>query len=203
MKHGRKILLVAIILAIYISPINLNSTGIFSLQANLNHNIRSININYPRLLVTKVVDKSEIVLGNSFTVTITIYNFGNETAYNVTFIDQISNPWIFNISGLTQLSYGQINANDTRQFSYLVQVKLVGKYTLYSAKVEYYSSEIESSKFQSYSNEVDIEVIEPPADFSLSNYNVVITFLIILFILDSLLIIRLIAPILNRRLKHE
>ena len=203
MKQGRKILLVAFILAICITYVNLNSTEVLSRQTDPNHSIRSTDTDYPRLFITKVVDRSEIVIGKTFTVTITIYNFGNETAYNVTFIDQITNPWIFNISGLTQLSYGQINPNETRQFSYLVQVNLVGKYTLYSARVEYYSSELETSKFQSYSNEVEIEVVEPPTDFSLSNYNVIITFLLILLVLDSLLIIRLIAPILNRRLKQE
>ncbi|MHA2216806.1 MAG: hypothetical protein ACXACY_12750, partial [Candidatus Hodarchaeales archaeon] len=46
----------------------------------------SINVNYPRLFVTKVVDKKEVTLGESFLVTITINNFGNKTAYNVTFI---------------------------------------------------------------------------------------------------------------------
>jgi uncharacterized repeat protein (TIGR01451 family) len=156
---------------------------------------------YPRLFVTKVTEKSEVVIGEDFIVTITIKNIGNKTAYNVTYIDQLNHPWIFEVSGLTQLAYGQIGANDTRQFSYLVTGKSIGTYDLFAAKIEYYDAEINPTKLVTISNKVEITVKEPPEDFSLANFNAAITFSIVLVVLNILLFIRLIAPKLDRRSK--
>lgn len=161
--------------------------------------VEEINFSYPRLFVLKKVDKTEIVEGESFVVTVIIYNFGNKTAYNVTFIDQLNRPWVFEVSGLTQLSYGQIGINETRQFSYLVTAKSLGTYYLLSAHIEYYDSELNPTKFKTISNHVEITVIETPEDFSLVNFNAAITLFIAIVILDIVLVVRLIAPILNRR----
>ncbi|MFW9905679.1 MAG: BatD family protein [Candidatus Thorarchaeota archaeon] len=163
--------------------------------------IKRINTSYPKLFVTKTSDREEVAIGDSVVVTITIENIGNKTAYNVTFIDKLNQPWIFEISGLTELSYGQIRSNESRQFSYLVTAKSVGTYFLHSAQIEYYDSEVTPTKFTTISNQVEITVIEPPEDFSLANFNAAITLLIVIIILDILLIIRLIAPKLNRRPK--
>ncbi len=157
--------------------------------------------NYPRLFVTKVAEKSEVVIGESFIVTNTIKNIGNKTAYNVTFIDQLNHPWIFEVSGLTQLAYGQIGVNDTRQFSYLVTAKSLGTYYLFSARIEYYDSEINPTKLVTISNNAEITVKKPPEDFSLANFNAAITLIIVLVVLNILLFIRLIAPKLDQRSK--
>ncbi len=161
------------------------------------------NETYPRLFATKTVEKTEVVLGESFVVTVTIRNFGNQTAYNVTFNDKINNPWVFEITGLTALSYSQIGVNETRQFSYLVTTKSLGTYYLFSAQVEYYTSVLNPSKFVTITNDITIIVIEPPEDFSLANYNIAITLIIVLVILDVLLLIRLIAPKLSRRSRND
>lgn len=163
--------------------------------------VKKINATYPKLFVTKSVDKSEVVIGESITVTVTIENFGNKTAFNATFIDQLNSPLILEVSGLTQLSYAQIGVNETRQFSYLVNTKSIGTYHILSAQVEYYDSEINPTKLVTISNNVEITVIEPPEDFSLANFNAAITLLIVLVVLDALLFFRLITPKLNRRPK--
>ncbi len=163
--------------------------------------VKKINATYPKLFVTKSVDKSEVVIGESITVTVTIENFGNKTAFNATFIDQLNSPLILEVYGLTQLSYAQIGVNETRQFSYLVNTKSIGTYYILSAQVEYYDSEINPTKLVTISNNVEITVIEPPEDFSLANFNAAITLLIVLVVLDALLFFRLITPKLNRRPK--
>jgi uncharacterized repeat protein (TIGR01451 family) len=152
------------------------------------------NLTYPRLFVTKTIDEHEAILDKTIVVTITIKNIGNQTAYNVTFIDQLNHPWIFEVSGLTHLSYNQIGDNETRQFSYLITPKSLGTFSLYSAKVEYYHSEVSSIKYTAFSNDFEISVIEPPEDFSLANFNSSMTLLIILVFFNLLLLFRLIAP---------
>ncbi len=161
--------------------------------------IKKRNTSYPKLFVTKASDRSEVAIGDSIVVTVTIENIGNKTAYNVTFVDKLNQPWIFEISGLTELSYGQIGINETRQFSYLVTAKSLGTYYLYSAQIEYYDSEINPTKFTTISNQVEIIVLEPPEDFSLTNFNAAITLLIVFILLDIILAARLIAPKFNRR----
>ncbi|UCG03591.1 MAG: DUF11 domain-containing protein [Candidatus Heimdallarchaeota archaeon] len=175
-----------------IKPIN---TPILDLKAK--------EASYPKLFVTKLSDRSEVAIGDSIVVTVTIENIGNKTAYNVTFIDKLNQPWIFEIRGLTGLSYGQIGVNETRQFSYLVTTKALGTYYLYSAQIEYYDSEINPTKFTTISNRVEIVVKEPPEDFSLTNFNAAITLLIIFVILDLILAARLIAPKMNQRRKDN
>ena len=165
--------------------------------------VEEVNASYPKLFVTKTSDREEVVLGDSIVITVTIKNIGNKTAYNITFIDKLNQPWIFQISGLTELSYGQIRVNESRQFSYMVTAKSLGTYYLYAAQIEYYDSEITPNKFTTISNQVKITVIEPPEDFSLSNFNAAITLLLIIIILDIILAVRLIAPKLNRRPKND
>lgn len=165
--------------------------------------MKRIDGSYPKLFVTKTSDRSEVVIGNSIVVTITIENIGNKTAYNVTFIDKLNQPWIFEVSGLTELSYGQIRSNESRQFSYLVTAKSIGTYFLYTAQIEYYDSEVTPTKFTTISNQVEITVIETPEDFSLANFNTAITLLIVIIILNIILVIRLIAPKLNLRPRNE
>ncbi|MFX0122246.1 MAG: BatD family protein [Candidatus Hodarchaeota archaeon] len=164
-------------------------------------NLEEGNASYPKLFVTKVSDRNEVAIGDSIIVTITIINIGNKTAYNVTFIDKLNQPWIFEIFGLTELSYGQIGINETRQFSYLVTAKSLGTYYLFPAQIEYYDSDLNPTKFTTISNQVEIVVVESPEDFSLANFNAAITLLIVLVILNIILAARLIAPKFNRRLK--
>ncbi|MFX0052461.1 MAG: hypothetical protein ACFE8U_14340 [Candidatus Hermodarchaeota archaeon] len=161
-----------------------------------------VNAYFPKLFSTKSVDKSEVVIGENIIVTVIIENFGNHTAYNVTIIDYVPNPWIFNVSGLTQLSYAQIGPNETRQFSYLLTAETISgdqPFKLLGAQIEYYDSELYQNKYTHYTNEIDIKVIEPPEDFSLANFNAAVTFLLILIVLNVFLLIRLIAPKMNRR----
>ncbi|MFX1286167.1 MAG: BatD family protein [Promethearchaeota archaeon] len=189
---------------VFLTVVSLNIVGI-ALNQTTTHvrastaEVEKTNFIYPKLFVVKNVDKTEVVRGESFVVNVIINNFGNKTAYNVTFIDQLNQPWVFEVSGLTQLSYGQIDVNETRKFSYLVTAKSLGTYYLFSALVEYYDSELNPTKFKTISNNVEITVIETPEDFSLANFYAAITLLITLVILDILLVIRLIAPMLNRR----
>ena len=81
----------------------------------------------------------------------------------------------------------------------MIITKSLGTYSLYSAQIEYYDSEINPTKFTTISNRVEITVTEPPEDFSLTNFNAAITLLIVFVILDIILAARLIAPKLNRR----
>jgi len=168
-----------------------------------NSAITSINTNYPSLFVTKVVDKTEVTLGESFLVTITITNFGNKTAFNVTFIDDLTAEWVFNITGLTRISYSQIEPNQTHIFSYIVTAISKGNYQLHSARVYYYTSEVQPDEFLAISNVLDITVVESLEDFSLTNYNSAITFLLLLLVLNILLMLRLISPKLNRRVDDQ
>ncbi len=203
MHHWTKWLWVAILTILGVSGLLFTFNQPITYGTALKTGTEEFNETYPRLFATKVVEKTEIVLGESFVVTVTIQNFGNQTAYDVTFKDKINNPWVFEITGLTALSYSQIGVNETRQFSYLVTTKSLGTYYLFSAQVEYYTSVLNPSKFVTITNDIKIIVIEPPEDFSLANFNIAITLIIVLVILDVLLLIRLIAPKLSRRSRNE
>jgi len=168
-----------------------------------NSEITSVNTNYPRLFVTKVVDSTEVTLGESFLVTITITNYGNNTAFNVTFVDDLTAEWVFNITGLTRVSYSQIEPNQTRTFSYIATAISKGNYQLHSAHIYYYTSEVQPNEFLAISNALDITVADPLEDFSLTNYNTGITFLLFLLVLNILLMLRLIIPKLNRRVDDQ
>jgi uncharacterized repeat protein (TIGR01451 family) len=176
---------------IFINP----TTNVFSSS----HEIKENAVDYPRLFVTKTVNQAEITLEKSIIVTITIRNTGNSTAYNATFIDDLTAPWIFEVIGLTRLSYSRIEPNQTRTFSYLVKALTVGHFQLHSATVYYYTSDVQPSEFISFSNALDITVVEPPEDFSLANEYTVWTFALIFFILNIMLLLRLVTPKLNRR----
>lgn len=162
---------------------------------------RTTNVSelYPSIFVTKSVDTSEITLNDSFVVTITITNIGNSTAFNVTFIDSLNAPWVFNVTGLTKISYSWIEPNQTRRFSYIVTALTVGKYQLHSAQVYYRISEIIDTEFLSFSNTVDIVVNKVDEDLSFANFNSAVTFLLILFILNAILSLRIVAPKFNRK----
>ncbi|MFX0211326.1 MAG: hypothetical protein ACFFDT_35420, partial [Candidatus Hodarchaeota archaeon] len=67
------------------------------------------------------------------------------------------------------------------------------------AQIEYYDSELYPNKYTHYTNDVEITVVDPPEDFSLANFNIAVTLLIILIVLNIYLLIRLIAPKINRR----
>ncbi|MHA1214597.1 MAG: BatD family protein [Candidatus Hodarchaeales archaeon] len=199
MIDGRKVFFFVVMLTLCISSVFSSLGSHDSTVQTYKFKTQELEESYPRLSIIKEVDKSTVILGESFVVTVTIHNFGNDTAYNVTYIDEINNPWIFEVFGLTKLAYSQIEANETREFSYLIRTQAIGQYSLYPARCEYYTSDLNPIKFTAYSNQVDIEVIEVPKDLSLDNFYVALTFLIVLIILDFLLVLRLFAPKLNKR----
>lgn len=169
----------------------------------------TLNDDYPMLFVIKKIENVEtvigedfdakVILGNTYVVSITIRNIGSNTAYNLTFIDSPINPWVFEVEGLTEVAYLQINPNETQQFSYLITAKSLGIYNLGAAQIDYDSSETDPIKFIAFSNSLTLNVIEPPEDFSLTNLNAALTLLIILVLGNTFLLFRLITPRLNRK----
>lgn len=169
----------------------------------------TLNDDYPMLFVIKKIENAEtvigenfdakVILGNTYVVSITIRNIGSNIAYNLTFIDSPINPWIFEVEGLTEVAYLQINPNETQQFSYLITAKSLGTYNLDAAQIDYDSSEIDPIKYIAFSNSLTLNVIEPPEDFSLTNLNAALTLLIILVLGNTFLLFRLITPRLNRK----
>ncbi|MHA1972222.1 MAG: BatD family protein [Candidatus Hodarchaeales archaeon] len=202
MIDGRKVFFFVVMLTLCTSSVFITFNTHDSPEQTLKLKTHGLEEIYPRLSIIKEVDKTTVALGESFVVTVRIHNFGNDTAYNVTYIDEINNPWIFEVFGLTKLAYSQIEANGTREFSYLIRTQAIGQYSLYSARCEYYTSGLHPVKFTTFSNQVDIEVIEVPIDLSLNNFYVAITFLIVLIILDFLLVLRLFAPKINRQVNN-
>lgn len=184
---------------------NHSVTTISASSASLN----TLNDDYPMLFVIKKIDSAEtvigenfdakVILGNTYVVSITIRNIGSKIAYNLTFTDSLINPWIFEVEGLTEIAYLQINPNETQQFSYLITAKSLGTYKLHAAQIGYDSSENDPIKFIAFSNTLTLNVIEPPEDFSLTNLNAALTLLIILVIGNIFLLFRLITPRLNRK----
>ncbi|MHA2031142.1 MAG: hypothetical protein ACW99F_11785 [Candidatus Hodarchaeales archaeon] len=164
-------------------------------------NVASTQVNFPSLFVVKTVDYTEIDLGESFIVTVIIRNIGNQTAFNITFIDDVSVPWVFEVTGLTKLTYGRIEPNQTRTFSYIITTKAIGNFELRSSYTYYHSTELGDSEFVTISNSILISVIEPLEDFSLQNENVAISFLLILIVLNTILALRIVTPRFNKRKK--
>lgn len=171
--------------------------------------LATLNEDYPRLFVIKKIENAEtvigenfdakVILGNTYVVSITIKNIDSKIAYNITFIDAPINSWVFEVEGLTEIAYLQINPNETQQFSYLITAKSLGTYNLDAARIDYYSSEINPTKFIAFSNSITLKVIEPPEDFSLTNLNAALTLLIVLVLGNIFLLYRLITPRLNRK----
>jgi uncharacterized repeat protein (TIGR01451 family) len=176
----------------------ISSSALNSISASPSKVITSQE-NVPSLFVIKTIDSSEVGLGESFIVTVTIRNIGNQTAYNITFIDDVSVPWVFEVTGLTKLTYGRIEPNQTRIFSYVIKAKTIGDFELRSAYTYYHSTELGEWVFVTISNSLIVSVIEPPEDFSLQNYNAAMTFLLILVVLNFILAFRIIAPKFNKR----
>ncbi|MHA1976180.1 MAG: BatD family protein [Candidatus Hodarchaeales archaeon] len=162
---------------------------------------RTTNVSalYPSIFVTKNVDFSDVTLNDSFIVTITITNIGNSTAYNVTFTENLNAPWVFNVTGLTKISYSWIEPNQTRRFSYIATALTIGEYQLHSAQVSYRISELSDTEFVAFSNTVNVAVNKVEKDLSLANMSSAITFLLILIILNSILTLRFISPRFNRK----
>ncbi|MHA1969875.1 MAG: hypothetical protein ACW964_19040 [Candidatus Hodarchaeales archaeon] len=147
MSYGTKQLWYSIILLtcilIFSESLNLPVTTISASTTTL----ATLNDDYPSLFVTKRVENAETVtgedfdakavLGNSYVVSVTINNIGSKIAYNVTFIDTPINPWVFEIDGLTKISYLHISPNETQQFSYLITAKSLGTFNLQFERCEY------------------------------------------------------------------
>ncbi len=171
--------------------------------------IKQINPTYPRLFVTKKIENAEIyidteyvskiVLGDTFVISIKINNFGNKTAYNVTFIDSQISSLVFEIKGLTNILFLEIAPNETQQFSYLVTAKAIGLYKLGQAQIDYYTSKTNPIKYVAFSNSLTVSINKPAEDFSITNRNVALTLIIIINFGNIILITRLIAPKLDRR----
>jgi hypothetical protein len=161
--------------------------------------VLKISKEYPALIATKMIDKTEVAVGETVIVTVSIRNFGSQTAYNVTYIEKFSNPWVFNVTGLKTLSYTQIGPNETRVFGYSLTARALGRFDLLPAVIEYYDSEINPIKLTTFTNSIEITTIEPPEDFSLANFNAALILLISLILIDVILFLRLIAPKFDRR----
>ena len=158
-----------------------------------------ISVLYPALITTKLTDTTEVVVGEKVIVTVTIRNFGDSSAFNVSYTDRYSNPWVFNVTGVTTLSYTQIGPNETRTFGYALTAQSLGTFDVQPAVIEYYDSQIIPTKFTAFTNSVRIAVIKPREDFSLANFNAALIMLISLIFIDLILLFRLIAPKLDRR----
>ncbi|MFW9778801.1 MAG: BatD family protein [Candidatus Heimdallarchaeota archaeon] len=154
---------------------------------------------YPALIATKSIDKTDVTLGETIIVTVIIRNFGNRTAYNVTYIERFSNPWIFNTTGLDKLSYAQIGPNETRVFGYSITANAIGKFSIQAAVIEYYDSETNAIRLITETNSIEITAMEPPEDISWANFYAALILLITIIMIDIMLLIRLIAPKFNRR----
>ncbi|MFW9856067.1 MAG: BatD family protein [Candidatus Thorarchaeota archaeon] len=188
-----------ICLSTIINPITFSTTAQPTVMPSGNNIASKISKEYPALIATKSIDKTEVTLGETIIVTVIIRNFGNQTAYNVTYIERFSNPWIFNTTGLGKLSYTQIGPSETRVFGYSITANAIGKFSIQAAAIEYYDSETNAIRFITYTNSLEITAMEPPEDFSIANFYAALILLITLIMIDVMLLIRLVAPKFNRR----
>lgn len=99
----------------------------------------------PELIITKSVDKSEIEVGETITVTVKAKNTGNDTAHNVTFIDPkqehfVLEETIFEISAtVPEINYGEA-VPETLVYMYKLQATDAGTFELKPVNASYTNS---------------------------------------------------------------
>lgn len=116
----------------------------------------------PSLSVVKHSDKNQTDLGDSFTITIRIYNYSNKTAFNVTVTEPAFPPWAFTTLGRpSEYHYDRIEPGTEQVITYVLVSKTVGNFTLESTQVTYYDSRdvTVQRKFTAVSNILDLTVL--------------------------------------------
>lgn len=187
LRNLRYLTLFILFLGITVHMNSLTAIDTLSESNKTNFSIKE-EINVPKLYVLKEVEKSTVNVGDKFLVTITIHNYGNSTAYNVSFKDTFNPEWLFQSEGLSDITYPQIKANETREFAYTLTANKVGNYTLNFAEVTYYDSLTSHDIYSAKSNQWQILIITPTEDLSLSNLLFTVTVIIVIIIADLILV---------------
>lgn len=117
----------------------------------------------PELVITKSIDKSEIEVGETITVTVKVKNTGNDTATNVSFTDPkqehfVLEETIFEISStLPEINYGE-SVPETLVYMYKLKATDAGIFELKAVNASYTNSA--GMVYQSSSNSPTINVTE-------------------------------------------
>lgn len=117
----------------------------------------------PELEITKSIDKSEIEVGETITVTVKAKNTGNDTATNVTFTDPkqehfVLEETIFEISStVPEINYGE-SVPETLVYMYKLKATDAGKFELKAVNASYTNSA--GVAYQASSNSPTVNVTE-------------------------------------------
>lgn len=117
----------------------------------------------PEVVITKSIDKSEIDLGETVTVTVKAKNTGNDTANNVTFTDPKQEHFVleettYEISGtIPKIEYGE-SVPETLVYIYKLKATDAGTFELKAVNASYTNSA--GQTYQSSSNTPSITVSE-------------------------------------------
>lgn len=117
----------------------------------------------PELEITKSIDKSEIEVGETITVTVKAKNTGNDTATNVTFTDPkqehfVLEETIFEISStVPEINYGE-SVPETLVYMYKLKATDAGKFELKAVNASYTNSA--GVAYEASSNSPTVNVTE-------------------------------------------
>jgi uncharacterized repeat protein (TIGR01451 family) len=117
----------------------------------------------PEIVITKSVDKSEVELGESITVTVKAKNTGNDTAYNVSFTDPKQEHFVleettFEVSSaIPEIGYGE-SVPETLVYMYKLRATDAGTFSLKEVNAAYTNSA--GQPYESSSNSPSITVKE-------------------------------------------
>lgn len=117
----------------------------------------------PELEITKSIDKSEIEVGETITVTVKAKNTGNDTATNVTFTDPkqehfVLEETIFEISStVPEINYGE-SVPETLVYMYKLKATDSGKFELKAVNASYTNSA--GVAYEASSNSPTVNVTE-------------------------------------------
>lgn len=116
----------------------------------------------PLLIVNKALTASEIIIGETIKVTITITNVGRSPAFNVELDDETwggangKNSVQYQVTGVKTASLGKITPGGKATHSYSVTLTELGPVVLDPAKVTFTAEEGDSAKvFTAYSTRVN------------------------------------------------
>ena len=124
-------------------------------------NYKGPTISYTTLSITKTVNSQDIYVNEPFKVFVTITNFCDATAFNVTLTEKFFPDYLFNSTGPEKITFQRIVNGSTCYYSYELIPQKEGIYEILPTKVTFFDEEGISYTAESNDLTIEVEAKEP------------------------------------------
>ncbi|MFX1513351.1 MAG: BatD family protein [Promethearchaeota archaeon] len=125
------------------------------------NNYKGSTISYTTLSITKTVSSQDIYVNQPFKIYVTITNFGDATAFNVTLTEKFFPDYLFNSTGPENITFQRIANGSTCYYSYELIPQKEGIYEILPTKVTFFDEEGFSYTAESNNLTIEVETKEP------------------------------------------